>query len=73
MLRFLEYEAYAAYTDLIGESASSLKAFGWDETEKGIEVLSVLTLPSDTRAADHKKGLTFADLIIKVSKPKLSI
>jgi hypothetical protein len=66
MHRFLEYEAYAAFNNLMGESAVSIKNFGWQETEKGVEALSVLTLPSENRAADDKKALTFSDLIVKV-------
>ena len=66
MQRFLEYESYAAYNDLMGESIPSVKAYGWQETEKGIEALSVLTLPSENYTADSKKALTFSDLIIKV-------
>jgi hypothetical protein len=66
MQRFLEYEAYAAYNDLIGDSATLIKTFGWRETEKGIEALSVLTLPSENLDADNRKALTFSDLIIKV-------
>ena len=66
MQRFLAYEAYAAYNDLAGESATLVKTTEWQETEKGIEALSVLTLSSDNRVADYRKALSFADLIIKV-------
>jgi hypothetical protein len=66
MQRFLEYEAYAAYNDLMGDSATLIKTFGWQDTEKGIEALSVLTLSSENHDADNRKALTFSDLIVKV-------
>jgi hypothetical protein len=66
MQRFLKYEAYAACKDLMGETNSTIKANGWKETEKGIEALSVLTLPFENHIADNKKALTFSDLVIKV-------
>jgi hypothetical protein len=66
MQRFLEYEAYAAYSNLMGENPASINASGWQETEKGIEALSVLTLPSENHIAENKKALTFSDLTIKV-------
>jgi len=61
----LTYEAYAAYNDLMGDSASANKTYGWQQAEKGIEALAVLALPSNQRDADQKKALTFSDLIIK--------
>jgi hypothetical protein len=66
MQRFLEYEAYAAYNNLMGESTASAKDHGWQETEKGIEALSVLTLPAENHISENKKALTFSDLTIKV-------
>jgi hypothetical protein len=65
MHRFLTYEAYAAYNDLMGDSATSIKTYGWQQAEKGIEALSVLALPSNQRDTDQKKALSFSDLIIK--------
>jgi hypothetical protein len=65
MHRFLTYEAYVAYNDLMGDSVNSIKTYGWRQAEKGIEVLSVLALPSNQRDTDQKKALAFSDLIIK--------
>src|ERR1700760_4640776 len=73
MQRFLEYEAYAAYSNLMGENPASINASGWRETEKGIEALSVLTLPSENHIAENKKALTFSDLTIKVIVLRLSL
>jgi hypothetical protein len=64
--RFLVYEAYAAYNDLMGECSAALKeSFRWNETEKGIEALSTLTVSMENREMDRNKALAFADLAVK--------
>jgi hypothetical protein len=73
MPRFLEYEAYAAHNDVLGECSTSLKmSSAWVETEKGVEALSTLTVPFKNRDCDNRKALTFSDLIVKVRSMLLS-
>jgi hypothetical protein len=67
MPRFLVYEAYAAYNDVMEECSSALReSFRWTETEKGIEALSSLTLSAENREVDRNKALAFSDLAVKV-------
>ena len=44
---------------------------GWLEYEKGIEILSTSLTSIDQRTVNGKKGLTFADLLIKVHPDQL--
>jgi hypothetical protein len=68
VLRLLVYEAYAAYTDPMGECSAALKdSRRWNETERGIEALSSLTTSAEHREVDRNKALAFSDLIVKVS------
>lgn len=70
MKRFLAYEEYAAKYEMMAQQlASTYKDVGSRETiERGIEVLA-RTLESQDGRTDHgKKGLTFQDLLIKVSQ-----
>jgi hypothetical protein len=65
--RFITYEAYAAHNDLMEECSAALKSsVTWSETERGIEALSSLTIATESREADIRKGLTLSDLFIKV-------
>jgi hypothetical protein len=67
--RFLVYEAFAAHHDLLGDASASVRdSPRWVETEKGIEVLTALTLPIERREVDRNKALAFSDLVIKASQ-----
>jgi len=66
--RFVAYETYAAYNDLLGECSTSLKMSStWVDTEKGIEALSSLTIAASKRESDSHKALSFSDLVVKVN------
>lgn len=68
--RFFAYEEYGAkYEMMVRDLAATYKTTGSNDAfERGIEVLS-RTLESINNRDEHgKKGLSFADLVIKVCK-----
>jgi len=70
MKEFLAYEEYAGkYESMAQQLASTYKEMSTKElVERGIENLARTLQPSDGRADDVRKGLTFQDLLIKVCK-----
>ena len=68
MKRFFAYEEYGAkYEALTRELNVSQKINpSWPAYEKGIEALSTAVAPMNHRDDTSKKGLTLADLLIKV-------
>ena len=69
MSRFFVYEEYAAkYETIASDVGATSKSFSTEVGfDKGIEVLSRTLESMNLHDDDSKKGLTFADLIIKVS------
>ena len=69
MQSFFAYEEYGAKYDLMAKDlASTYKTLGTDEAfEKGIEVLSRTLDSMNVRSEHGRKGMTFQDLVIKVS------
>lgn len=68
MKRFLAYEAYVAYHEIIHEEANSTARIvpAWPAYERGVEALSASVNTLEQKEAFGRKGLTFADLGIKV-------
>lgn len=68
MRRFLAYEAYVAYHEIIHEEANATARLlpSWASYERGMETLSASVNALDQKDAFARKGLTFADLGIKV-------
>ena len=69
MKRFLAYEAYLAYHEIIHEEAHSMSRLvpAWSAYERGVEALSASLNALEQKEALGRKGLTFSDLGIKVS------
>lgn len=69
MPRFFAYEEYCAKYDIMVQalSGSSRAASPWQSYEMGIEALANSITAIDDKPSEGKKGLTVADLIIKVS------
>ncbi|KAI9705989.1 MAG: hypothetical protein M1836_005395 [Candelina mexicana] len=67
MRRFFTYEEYGSkYEMMVKDVASSHKSMPpWHAYEKGIEALANCVISINGRDANSKKGLTFADLLIK--------
>ncbi|KAF2839300.1 hypothetical protein M501DRAFT_954611 [Patellaria atrata CBS 101060] len=65
--RFFAYEAYGAqYETMLQDLESTHKLIPtWHSYEKGIEALSNSLNPAYIKASSGKRGLTFADLLIK--------
>lgn len=68
MKDFLAYEEYAGkYDSMAHQLATTYKELSAKEmVERGIENLARTLQPSDGRAEDGRKGLSFQDLLIKV-------
>ena len=68
MNRFFAYEEYGAKYELMGHEVSgSYKLLpAWEAYERGMETLANSVSSIRTREAHSHKGLTFADLIVKV-------
>ena len=69
MKRFFTYEEYGAkYELMVQDVASTYKTVpSWHAYEKGIESLASFITSINNREAYSKKGLTFSDLLIKVT------
>lgn len=69
MRRFFTYEEYGSkYEMMVKDVASTHKSMpAWNAYEKGIEALANCVTSINSRDANSRKGLTFADLLIKVS------
>ncbi len=69
MRRFFTYEEYGSkYEMMVKDVASTHKSMPpWHAYEKGIEALANCVTSINGREANSRKGLTFADLLIKVS------
>lgn len=68
MNRFFAYEEYGAkYEMMVQDVAASYKTISARRAyEKGIEALANSVTSINKRQAESRKGLTFADLLIKV-------
>ena len=68
MPNFFAYEEYGAkYELMVRDLATTYKTLGTDDAfERGIEVLSRTIESMNNRGEHGQKGLTFADLVIKV-------
>ena len=71
MAHFFVYEEYGArYESILRDLASTSKNIpNWRLFEQGIEALSNTFSPMSSRQETSRKGLTFEDLLIKVSSP----
>lgn len=69
MTRFFVYEEYGAkYESMLRDMASVSKHIpNWQAYERGIEALARALLPSSSDEGKNRKGLTFEDMLIKVS------
>ncbi len=69
MKRFLAYEEYGAkYEMMVHDVASTYKTIPtWHAYERGIEALANSLTSVNKDESPRRKGLTFEDLIIKVS------
>ena len=69
MKRFLAYEAYVAYHEIVHEEASITSRLipTWSTYERGVEALSASINAIDQKEACARKGMTLSDLGIKVS------
>lgn len=69
MKRFLAYEAYVAYHEIVHEEANSTSRIipTWPTYERGVEALSASVNALSQKDACARKGMTLADLGIKVS------
>ena len=66
--RFFVYEEYGArYESMLREMTNTSKTIPhWEAYERGIEALANTLAPTSGSDGTNKKGLTFADLLIKV-------
>jgi hypothetical protein len=73
MGRFLAYEAYVSHNAMMDHDASSTSRIipTWSAIERGVEALATSTTSINNREANNRKGLTFTDLLIKVSQNKI--
>ena len=69
MTRFFVYEEYGAkYESTLRDMASASKHIpNWHAYERGIEALANSLLNANFHDRSNRKGLTFEDLLIKVS------
>ena len=69
MKRFLAYEAYVAYHEIVHEEASSTLRIipTWSTYERGVEALSGSVNALSQKDVCVRKGMTLSDLGIKVS------
>ena len=70
MRRFFAYEEYGAQYEAMCRDISFTHKVtpALDAYEKGIETLATTIIPMNRRSSGGKKGLTFADMLIKVGK-----
>jgi hypothetical protein len=68
MKRFLAYEAYVAYHEIVHEEAHSTSRMvpAWPTYERGVEALSAHVNTVEQRELGGRKGMTLSDLGIKV-------
>ena len=69
MGRFFIYQEYGAtYETMLQDISLAAKSItNWNSYQRGYEALANLVAPEKTRLLGSKKGLTFEDLMIKVS------
>ena len=69
MTQFFVYEEYGAkYESTLRDMASASKHIpNWHAYERGIEALANSLLTANVHDRSNRKGLTFEDLLIKVS------
>ena len=68
MTRFFVYEEYGAeYESMLRDMATTSKHIpNWHAYERGIEALAHSLTSNSSQGGTNRKGLTFADLLIKV-------